>query len=60
MQIARHWRLKAQRYQLVGEICTKCGETIFPPREVCPRCASNDKYILYLPQKTEAETIGKR
>ena len=39
--IARHWRLKSQRYQLVGEVCPNCNEKMFPPRDVCPECADN-------------------
>ena len=39
VEIARHWRLKAQRYQLIGEVCPNCNEKIFPPRDVCPHCA---------------------
>ena len=38
MSIAGNWRLQAQRYRLVGEICNKCGSKIFPPRDVCPEC----------------------
>ncbi len=38
MQISRHWRLNAQRYALQGETCPHCSDSIFPPREVCPRC----------------------
>jgi uncharacterized OB-fold protein len=41
-EIARHWRLKAQRYQLVGEVCPKCYGKIFPPRDVCPYCADQE------------------
>ena len=37
--ITRYWRLKAQRYQLVGEECPNCHGKIFPPRDVCPHCA---------------------
>lgn len=40
MQVARHWRLKAQRYQLQGYVCLKCGQAIFPPRPVCPHCTA--------------------
>jgi hypothetical protein len=40
-EIARHWRLNPQRYQLVGEVCPKCDGKIFPPRDVCPYCADN-------------------
>ncbi len=35
---SKNWRLRKQRYQLVGEICEKCGSAIFPPRDVCPEC----------------------
>jgi hypothetical protein len=38
MEIARHWRLKEQRYNLVGSVCPKCKRKYFPPREVCPKC----------------------
>jgi len=40
-EIARHWRLNAQRYQLIGEVCPKCNGKIFPPRDVCPYCADD-------------------
>lgn len=39
VEIARHWRLKAQRYSLIGEVCPVCQGKIFPPRDVCPHCA---------------------
>lgn len=38
MEIVRHWRLKRQRYRLIGEECPHCEEKIFPPRDICPRC----------------------
>jgi len=38
MSVPRNWRLQAQRYRLVGEVCEKCGARIFPPRDVCPEC----------------------
>jgi uncharacterized OB-fold protein len=41
IEIARHWRLKSQRYQLVGEVCPECGNKMFPPRDVCPECADS-------------------
>jgi uncharacterized OB-fold protein len=40
MEIPRHWRLKGQRYGLVGKVCSHCDARIFPPREVCPKCGS--------------------
>jgi uncharacterized OB-fold protein len=39
MGIAQNWRLRSQRYALVGEVCDDCGNKIFPPRDVCPHCA---------------------
>lgn len=38
MEIPRHWRLKKQRYGLVGEWCPHCDKPLFPPRDVCPNC----------------------
>lgn len=43
MEIARHWRLKAQRYGLVGEVCPHCKVKIFPPRDLCPDCGLEAK-----------------
>lgn len=43
MEIPRHWRLKKQRYALVGEICPHCEAKIFPPRDVCPECSREAK-----------------
>ncbi len=40
MEIARHWRLKEQRYNLTGSRCEQCGEKSFPPRQVCPKCGA--------------------
>ena len=41
MEIPRHWRLRKQRYSLVGEVCPHCDAKIFPPRDVCPECGQN-------------------
>lgn len=43
MEIPRHWRLKQQRYGLVGEVCSHCEAKIFPPRDVCPYCGQEAK-----------------
>jgi hypothetical protein len=40
MEIARHWRLKQQRYRLEGSACPNCGRLSFPPRAVCPDCTA--------------------
>jgi uncharacterized OB-fold protein len=41
MDITRHWRLKNQRYALVGEVCPNCDAKLFPPRDVCPECGAS-------------------
>lgn len=38
MEIPRHWRLKKQRYGLVGEACPHCDHKNFPPKDICPNC----------------------
>lgn len=38
MDVPRHWRLKNQRYALIGEVCPDCDAKLFPPRDVCPHC----------------------
>ena len=43
MENPRHWRLKKQRYGLVGEECPHCAAKIFPPRDVCPECGLEAK-----------------
>ena len=37
MEIPRHWRLKKQRYGLVGDVCEE-GHPAFPPDDVCKHC----------------------
>jgi uncharacterized OB-fold protein len=43
MEVPRHWRLRKQRYALVGEVCPHCEAKIFPPRDVCPECGGEAK-----------------
>lgn len=43
MEIPRHWRLRKQRYGLVGEVCPHCEAKLFPPRDVCPDCGKEAK-----------------
>ncbi len=38
MENPRHWRLRQQRYALIGESCPHCDAKIFPPRDTCPYC----------------------
>ena len=55
MEIPRHWRLKKQRYGLVGEICPHCDHKIFPPRDVCPNCGAEGQ--IKLDMLVEAQTL---
>jgi uncharacterized OB-fold protein len=45
MDIPRHWRLKKQRYALVGEVCDHCESKVFPPRDICPECGQEAKTL---------------
>ncbi len=42
MDLARNWRIKDQRYRLVGAVCKQCGTKFFPPRQVCTECKSSE------------------
>jgi len=37
------WRLKRQRYNLIGTKCATCNERFFPPRNFCPSCRRKGK-----------------
>ncbi|MBI9045750.1 MAG: Zn-ribbon domain-containing OB-fold protein [Anaerolineaceae bacterium] len=43
MEVPRHWRVKQQRYGLIGEQCPHCEGMIFPPRDICPHCGGEAK-----------------
>jgi uncharacterized OB-fold protein len=45
MEIPRYWRLRQQRYGLIGEICPTCETKIFPPRDICPNCGKEVKTL---------------
>ena len=53
MEIPRHWRLKQQRYSLVGEVCPHCENKIFPPRDVCPSCGQEAKTAYFFSGRGE-------
>ena len=48
MEIARHWRLRRQRYRLEGSICLNCGQVSFPPRPACPHDSTQPPSIAVL------------
>src|SRR5512135_1931080 len=41
------WRLRDQRYRLEGAQCANCGEKLFPPKEICPKC-KGDQFAPYV------------
>lgn len=53
--IARHWRLKAQRYRLLGRTCPDCHRKMFPPRAMCLYCA--DEIESAFPFDSQAEEM---
>ncbi|HLD92746.1 MAG TPA: Zn-ribbon domain-containing OB-fold protein [Anaerolineales bacterium] len=53
MDIPRHWRLKRQRYALVGEVCEHCNAKLFPPRDICPECGEEAKTLFQFSGKGE-------
>jgi uncharacterized OB-fold protein len=53
MDIPRHWRLRKQRYGLVGEVCGHCDAKVFPPRDICPTCGEEAKTLYTFSGKGE-------
>jgi uncharacterized protein len=53
MRVSQNWRLKAQRYTLIGERCPSCGHFIFPPRDVCPECVAEARTLYQFSGKGE-------
>lgn len=53
MDIPRHWRLKKQRYALVGEVCDHCDAKLFPPRDICLDCGEEAKTLYTFSGKGE-------
>lgn len=49
MEIPRHWRLKKQRYGLIGDVCNE-DHPAFPPDDVCKDCD---------PEKARADAIAQ-
>lgn len=51
MEISRHWRIRKQRYSMVGGSCPSCGTKMFPSREICPGCGHGSHYSVQLDQR---------
>ena len=37
-ELSRIWRETEYRYNLIGYRCKNCGNSYFPPRDICPKC----------------------
>ena len=48
MEIPRHWRIRKQRYSMVGGVCPVCEAKMFPVREVCPNCGHGSQMLISL------------
>jgi uncharacterized OB-fold protein len=61
-EIPRHWRLKKQRYGLVGEVCPHCDFKIFPPREraPCPNCGAEGQVTLDMLVEAQTKEAAQR
>lgn len=38
MEVPRHWRIRKERYSMIGGACPNCEVKMFPMRSVCPIC----------------------
>lgn len=41
--VPMNWRLKRQKYNLIGTQCLTCKDHFFPPRNFCPYCRRKGK-----------------
>ncbi len=57
-KVVNDWRLRGQRYRLEGELCDHCGEAIFPPRDICPKCHEPAKTPQTLSGRGEVYTFS--
>lgn len=59
MEIARHWRLRKQRYALVGEVCPHCNTKLFPPRDMCPECGQEARQLYQFSGRGQVYSFAK-
>lgn len=61
-QIAQHWRMKGQRYQLSGYVCPKCQTKSLQAQHVCTICTAEKPepsgYLAILPQPVNNPDTG--
>lgn len=48
VSVPRFWREIPQRYNLIGNKCSKCGWINFPPRSICPECKDRELGLVKL------------
>jgi uncharacterized OB-fold protein len=58
MEVSRHWRIKQQRYAMVGEVCPHCQGKIFPPRDICPECGEDARTLYHFSGRGEVYTYS--
>ena len=58
MEIPRHWRLRKQRYSMIGGECPNCESKMFPVRPVCPTCGYNADLSILLDEQDLLFTQG--
>ena len=54
---ARAWREFPQRYRLEAARCNDCGRVLYPPRLICPACASRSFTEVTLPRDGKVVTF---
>lgn len=59
MEVPRHWRMKKQRYAMVGEVCPSCKAPLFPPRAVCPHCGGDARKEYVYREQQQAVAIAE-
>jgi uncharacterized OB-fold protein len=42
MSSPKYWREIPQRYRMEAARCKGCGEVLFPPRIICPKCRGRE------------------
>lgn len=42
LQLPKDWRLRQERYRLIGGKCCECDTYFFPARPLCPHCGSGE------------------
>lgn len=43
--VASMWRLREQRYRLIGSKCENCKNIYLPKRTICPKCRRKGKIV---------------